>query len=608
MSEFKTVLQPASVSCPRPLPSTAAHECEVTLNIGLFFDGTGNNKTFYSQRDTNTNVARLWEAYRNSPDDGFFRHYVSGVGTPFTEIGEAKPPSTGAAFGGGGEARIVYGLLQVINSVHRYLNGDQARFDQKQLAALCSETRVSSNNPDVQNQSALSAEQKILDDLGLSQGLVSAEDGSFFGIARTGERRRFMRKMATELQQQVQARATLPKVKGIYIDVFGFSRGAAQARVFVTWLHDLLLIDSKLFGVDSYVRMLGLFDTVASVGWNAGAGGHRHSAWATASNLRIHQEVKNCVHYVALHELRTNFPCDSVAVGGSLPDKCHEHHCPGAHSDVGGGYGPGEQGKGVRLQRINPQDPESGMRAVPDDQIKLANLPLNEMYQAALKTCEAHESVPWIDLNSEIAKDAGLPARFGLDRLAMVRQSVQQYFELCDVPAGVETFEALRQHGLRYLAWRYQINKSDGFEKLSSVVRAKSLDEAGYRFYLKGQAIFKNQIRLLSNPSPTVDWTAHEEERKAFHSHASEIFKDMKTLEVKSAVGSFFDDWVHDSYAGFIARFYEDSREFTAKVAHRAAEGQGYVRWRGSYAGSDDRLNALLPENMQQGQDQRRTA
>ena len=36
MSEFKTALQPAAVSCPRPLPFAKAHDCEFTLNIGPF--------------------------------------------------------------------------------------------------------------------------------------------------------------------------------------------------------------------------------------------------------------------------------------------------------------------------------------------------------------------------------------------------------------------------------------------------------------------------------------------------------------------------------------------------------------------------------------------
>ncbi|MCR6480030.1 DUF2235 domain-containing protein [Variovorax sp. ZS18.2.2] len=590
MSEFKTVLQPAQVSCPRALPSTAAHECEFTLNIGVFFDGTDNNRNTQGL-GIHTNVVRLSEAYRDSTSEGYFRHYVSGVGTPFSEINEAEAPVTGGPFGGGGEARIIYGLLQVINSVHRFLNGEN-RFDVPQLAALCSETRVPPEISRFEAQHRLNAEQKILDELGLPQGLVSAGDRSFLGTVLEGERSRFIRKHATQLQQQVQASSTRPKIKAIYLDVFGFSRGAAQARVFVTWLHELLLIGGQLFGADSYVRMLGLFDTVASVGVTDGAGGFGHSDWASARNLRIHPAVKNCVHYVALHELRTNFPSDSVGLYGSIPSNCQEYHCPGAHSDVGGGYGPGEQGKGVRLVRKNPRYAEDGMDLVRDDQLKVANLPLNQMYDAALKTCEGHESIPWIDPESEEGKRGKLRERFGLDRLETVRQAVQEYFERSGVPAGLETYDALRQHGLRYLAWRYEINDKNKFEALPSVIRARSLDPEGYGFYMSGQKIFKEQVRLLSSRS------FGDPNKNGFSLRAAEIFDQMKALKVASAVGLFFDEWVHDSYAGFIGKFVSGTSSWartTGEIAHIAAETQRYIRWRGSYAGSDERLNASVP-------------
>ena len=35
-----------------------------------------------------------------------------------------------------------------------------------------------------------------------------------------------------KLQQQLSARTTVPIICGIYLDIFGFSRGAAEARVF----------------------------------------------------------------------------------------------------------------------------------------------------------------------------------------------------------------------------------------------------------------------------------------------------------------------------------------------------------------------------------------
>ena len=313
MRNFDTVIQSPRVTCPRPLPFTAANGCEFTLNIGLFFDGTDNNKNVKPSK-VETNIAKLYDAYRDEAHEGYYRHYVSGVGTPFTEIGRTEAEPFGGPAGAGGEARIIYGLIQVLNSVHAFVNNQRVRFTLKQTAALCSDTRVSAMSQDAANrQQRLTPEQKILDDLGLDGGLVGADDRSFLGAKLDGDRRKFFTGEAIKLRQQILTRESRPKIAAVYIDVFGFSRGAAQARVFVTWLHDLMLQGGQLFGIPSYVRMLGLFDTVASVGVTNAIGSAGHNAWATARDLRIHGEVKNCVHYVALHELRTNFLADSVA-------------------------------------------------------------------------------------------------------------------------------------------------------------------------------------------------------------------------------------------------------------------------------------------------------
>ena len=59
------------------------------------------------------------------------------------------------------------------------------------------------------------------------------------------------------------------------------------------------------------IRFLGLFDTVASVGLPAsfGMGQNGHWSWAQPESLQISKQVKNCVHYVAMHENRGSFLC-----------------------------------------------------------------------------------------------------------------------------------------------------------------------------------------------------------------------------------------------------------------------------------------------------------
>jgi hypothetical protein len=602
MSEFKTIAEPAAVICPKSLPISRAYECEFTLNIGMFFDGTDNNRHTEPSKFTNTNIVRLWEAYKDDNDEGFYANYVSGVGTPFTEIGEEKAPGMGAPFGAGGEARIVYGLLQVINSVHGFINANSARFGIKQLAALCSDTKVPTEIANDALGSApqrLSPPQQILADLGLSQGPVDAGEQRFLGRTLRDERRDFITRIAAELAQQLATLTTRPRVSAIYLDVFGFSRGAAQARVFTTWLHDLMLGRGQLFGVPSYVRMLGLFDTVSSVGLTGAAASHGHHAWATARNLRIHPEVRNCVHYVALHELRTNFPCDSVGgPEGVLPPNVQEHYCPGAHSDVGGGYAPGMQGKGGASQLVDPRRNVSeggSLRFVPDDSRKLSQLPLNTMWEAANKACELHEAIPWVDFDSVLGRQLELHRRFAMARdgygRPLVARAVASYFDNCGVASGLAAREALREHGLRYLAWRYQVTRDDAFEKLPSVTYARMLgdDPKSLAHYRKGQALLAEQIKLLSTRAPLIDFLGEKDTRNGFSRHAPEIFERMKTLRLGEGLYYFFDAWVHDSYAGFIGKFDGHGDGFM----HQVSEGERYVRWRGIFCGSDEQLNAL---------------
>lgn len=55
-----------------------------------------------------------------------------------------------------------------------------------------------------------------------------------------------------------------PRITQMHLSVFGFSRGAAEARVFCNWVQRFcggVIGEAKV-----NLRFLGLFDTVASVG------------------------------------------------------------------------------------------------------------------------------------------------------------------------------------------------------------------------------------------------------------------------------------------------------------------------------------------------------
>src|SRR5207247_2411028 len=86
----------------------------------------------------------------------------------------------------------------------------------------------------------------------------------------------------------------------------------------------------------------------------------------------VPEMVENCVHMVAMHELRKNFPLDTLAIKGALPARSREFAYPGAHSDVGGGYAPGALGISVSNNLME------------SDALKLSQIPLHHMLACAL--------------------------------------------------------------------------------------------------------------------------------------------------------------------------------------------------------------------------------
>jgi hypothetical protein len=176
-------------------------------------------------------------------------------------------------------------------------------------------------------------------------------------------------------------------IKQIWINVIGFSRGAAAARAFVhrlvnEWAPGGKLIDAT--GKDALpyqINFMGLFDTVASVGlpdsFRAALNLERfdgHAHFASDGGLAIPDSVRYCVHAFSIHEQRMSFPLDSIRQAGSYAggEVRREIAYPGVHSDVGGGYGPGDQGKGC-------DSSGKGM-----DERKLSQIALHDMYIAAL--------------------------------------------------------------------------------------------------------------------------------------------------------------------------------------------------------------------------------
>jgi len=425
-----------------------AMACQRTLYLGFFFDGTRNNRLYDEERLAQSNVARLYAAFDDdiqSDEDRQYRYrtYIPGVGTEFwKEIGDAGiglQNTAGAAAGWGGEARINWALLQVQNNLHRYATGSRLTRESEDRA-LVRQMSTDIALPELQmtfaddepDKPGSDADLSLRKDLSVPETLSAIANVQWRGSHIDGRRRVLAQRRAL-LKGKLAPLLTgrLPRLARIRLSVFGFSRGAAEARVFVNWLRDLCDDASgplRICGVPVLVDFLGLFDTVASVGVAQAAledVASGHGGWASPRGLRIPgpQVVARCLHLVAAHEVRGSFLVDAAS-GSNVEEVVY----PGVHSDVGGGYRPGEQGRGLT------------------DSAKLSQIPLCHMYRAALAA-----GVPLIDLaqaptpiREQFRVDSALAARFNA-YMAQVRGAAS---------GEADTDALVRAHYRAYLRWR----------------------------------------------------------------------------------------------------------------------------------------------------------
>lgn len=267
--------------------------CCHSLHISLFFDGTNNNEHNDTKSQHPSNIARLFHASIQDDDAkgrGYFSYYMPGVGTPFPEIGELDYSEDGLKYATGGEDRINWALVQVASALSFALNNKQ------EIDRVVAKAKVES---------------------------MSTFKAPLMSIFGAGRRRQVMKGLLEPLRDRVSK--ARPQVLGVKLYVYGFSRGAAEARTFVTWLSQLFDTPDgaehpvqTLLGLPVSIEFLGLLDTVASVGiahvtpFFAG-----HMDWADDTQLlpdakNFKDFVKCCRHFVAAFEQRACFPLDSI--------------------------------------------------------------------------------------------------------------------------------------------------------------------------------------------------------------------------------------------------------------------------------------------------------
>lgn len=540
LSARETMQRARAVAC--TLPNDNTPTCSGQVFVGIFFDGTGNNltedyETPPVEQRKHSNVVRLFHTFVNDPKKGYFRVYVPGVGTPFPEIGDSNRylfVNRGAAAGEKGGHRIIWGLMQLLNAPHQYVTNGAELIVKSMAKTICS-TLAGPGSLDAQRRLVLKTWQDRL-------------------AAALANRK--------------------PEVEQINVSVIGFSRGAAQARVFVNWLFEVCKQENggwTFAGIPIRLQFLGIFDTVASVGIaNLSDTGRLagHQGWAD-NTLEIHPAVEHCVHYVAGHEVRACFPLDSVRVRSTYPANAKEVMYPGSHSDVGGGYAPNDLG-------VSPTA-DSFMSTIPG---------LN-MYNEARSA-----GVPLLEWNQ-------LEERFKRD-LTPSRSTIQDfnaYLGAAKVGAGAVE-EVARKHMAYYFSYRFKHRHA--FYQRSPFTTAP----AKHQDYLRTTQ--ESFIARLSSLTPHVDPSQprtrrgriamepgfdpaksaalHENMLKAAglptslrDQHAIAVAKRIDARTVTPEMETFFDQYIHDSMAGFI----------DMGMNEYALNGLGITKFRTVFKGND---------------------
>jgi hypothetical protein len=467
---------------------------------------------------------------------------VPGVASPFPHVndtGAGEDLQYGAAFGKFGERRLIWALAQAINNVHRYFL-KKPLVEKSDLDDMYKRVVLNKDSRRLLHQSSPLA-KPISSVAGLAPGHDAAASIYFQFL---------LQKLHAAVSEHWPDKKTgKPKkidpavAKTIYISIFGFSRGATEARAFANWLKSLCEMDARMCGRGNSLSLggfnvqfdfLGVFDTVASVGAGNTAGNSLfgrlldgHGSWAdTEDSLRIPTNLK-CLHLVAAHEVRRSFPLDSISVRGTVSEGCKEIVLPGAHSDVGGGYAPGEQGKGVD---------ESGADL-------MSRIPLLLMYKAA--------RLNGVPLKLE---HANKEAKDGFKVTPRTIATFNAYLSTCVQKQGA-VHQIMREHLKKYLEWRTfrRVGRKDSILKIASFARASVLHQNDiHSASLEFEEEYKSFVLWVKEKGarfvPMTQKPGFGNEEKAEWEEMA-TWKNMR--DPTQEVAEFFDDYVHDCRASF---------------------------------------------------------
>lgn len=286
-------------------PPKEDEQTEVTLTIGVFFDGTGNNAI---------NLEKMIAAC-----DG--KHFNINNQDAQSILTEYARDNMGFSSLESGSHTCYYTNIHWLYIAYRsFVENDKRKL---QAAIYIQGIGTDAGKPD------------SIVGMGLGEGDTGV-------LAKTDEA---VAQLSGIIKHLLPFRCI---VKTLQFDIFGFSRGAAAARHFANRIYhnDPQLVKAIRQGLGNReyhgdsagkTRFIGIFDTVAAIGTPLN-GLNPNSADTGDVDLTLHAGIaENVFHIAAQHECRFNFALNSVKPAWP------ELVLPGVHSDIGGGYWPNEQ-------------------------------------------------------------------------------------------------------------------------------------------------------------------------------------------------------------------------------------------------------------------------
>jgi hypothetical protein len=390
--------------------------CRQRLRLSFYFDGTGNNRDADLRTNEHSNVARMYHAAKDDSDkDGIYSFYIPGLGTYFMEIGD-HGGDAGNGFGLRGEDRLQWALKKLQErqaAAPKLCSIDIALFGFSRGAALA---RAFANR--VQKLCAAGGSSMVL------KGTQVAVSIYFMGLWDTVA--------STGLPKSANNQSVGDLVGG-FIWGSNYPPAARMSDRDVRWI--------------AYGQPGADPAPATPISWAEG-----HLGWG--GEMEIPPIVSAGVHMMAGHEVRNSFPVESTLNGRLRPAafEGQEFVYPGVHSDVGGGYRPGEGGRSWK----NGQELSLISLGLMYDKAMAAGVPLQRLDDAAV------QSYVRLDFAKALPSDpdANHAAAAEYDKMVVLWKAYMDYCGRGSRPLG-QWFLA---HMKAYYAWRFwniRKNRSD---------------------------------------------------------------------------------------------------------------------------------------------------